>query len=260
MPRRSGPTLYEAMSRSAAGTAASRPTSTRRQASETERLAQPALLTPGSAVRVPVGYVWVLAAAVIAVVVGGYLIGRARGLEAGRIEGDRLRLAEVQASQDAALLREPMEDVTSARPAAGGVAGDAEPVGTVREPSRRPSARGTVNGEIRPSDVLLERRVPGKWYYQIITTRYDLAVEVAEAVSRVGEDLGLDAQVVPGETGGLAIVVLLPGFDRASQTDGDQERWRRDIRELGSRVVGKVSFGSSTERPFSDAFPKKYSP
>jgi hypothetical protein len=247
------------MSRSAAGNAVPRPTSTRRPAAESDRPVQPALLTPGSAVRVPVGYVWVLTIAVIAAVVGSFMIGRSRGFEAGRIEGGRLRIAEEQASQEAALLREPVAPVVSDGPARS-VATGSESARTVREPVSSPPAGGAGIAADRPSDVLAERREPGKWYYQIITTRYDLAVEVASAVSQAGKDLGLDAQVVPGETGGLAIVYLLPGFDKASLTEGDQERWRKNIRELGSRVVGKVSFGSSTEHPFSDAFPKKYSP
>jgi hypothetical protein len=207
---------------------------------------------------VPVGYVWVLSIAVIAAVVGSFMLGRSRGFESGRIEGGRLRMAEEQASQEASLLREPSETVVSDRPARNRTG--SEPAGTVREPASSPPAGGAAITADRPSDVLAERRESGKWYYQIITTRYDLAVEVALAVSQAGRDLGLDAQVVPGETGGLAIVYLLPGFDKASLTEGDQGRWRKNIRELGSRVVGKVSFGSSTEHPFSDAFPKKYSP
>jgi hypothetical protein len=259
MSRRSGPTLYEAMSRSAAAGTSPRPSSVRRAAVDADRPAQPALLTPGSAIRVPVGYVWVVATVVIALVVGSYTVGRSRGIEAGRAEMDRTRIAQEQAADVAARLREPADE--GAPPRSGRIsATDSEPL---REPGKTAStgpAIGPAAARDRPSDVLQERREPGKWYFQIITTRYDLAVQTAEAVSKAGADLGLDAQVVPGETKELAIVYLLPGFDKASSTSSELDRWREAIKEVGSRVVGTVSFGSSTEHPFSDAFAKKYTP
>jgi len=251
------------MSRSAAG-GTPPPSSVigRRPAPEPDRPVQPALLTPGSAVRVPVGYVWVLVTGVVALTIGGYLIGRSRGFEAGRAESARTLAAADQAARETARLREPGATTDPVRPG--------ERPGGTGEPGRWSGTTGTggvgtdpdgldrVPAGGRPSDVLAERRTSGKWYFQIITTTYDNAVATAELVSTAGADLGLDAQVVPGDTDQFATVILLPGFDKASMTDEDEDWWRETIRELGSRVVGKVKFSSTTERPFGDAFPRKH--
>lgn len=255
MARRSGPTLYEAMSRSAAAGTPSPSAAGRRPTSDPDRPAQPALLTPGSAVRVPVGYVWVLVIVVLGLSVGSFLLGHARGVDAGRVEMERTLTATDQAARETARLREPVVDQVPA--------GGRNP-GTPSESVRAADSGGGTRpspippADTRPSDVLAERRESGKWYYQIITTTYDKAVETATLVSVEGRTLGLDAQVVPGDTGQFATVILHPGFDKASMSDEDQDWWPRAIRELGSRMVGKVTLSSSSERPFSDAFPKRH--
>jgi hypothetical protein len=217
---------------------------------------QPVLLTPGAAVRLPVGYVWVLVVGVLVLTVGGYLLGRSRGIELGRSESTRTRAAQEEAARETARLREP---VATSTPTGSGdrsrppVAGDRPPMG---RPPVGGGARVDAGG--RPSDVLAERRESGKWYYQIITTKYDNAVETARIVSAQGAGLGLDAQVVPGEDGQFATVILLPGFDNESLTQEDRMRWRETIRELGSLVAGKVTLSSTAERPFADAFARRH--
>ena len=108
-----------------------------------------------------------------------------------------------------------------------------------------------VAGRSLPA-VQADRRESGKTYYQLITTRYDDAVETAEVVRAAVADLGLDAQVVRGENGRLASVILLPGFERRSSTEAERGHWDQRMRILRSRVAGKLKF--SGEQPFADAF------
>jgi hypothetical protein len=237
----------------------------RRAAAESDRPVQPALLTPGSAIRLPVGYVWVLVLGVLGLTVGGYLLGRSRGIEFGRQEAARTVAAADQAARETARLREPDIAVEPGR--AGGVpAGGTTSAGPPAGAGAMPITRTGSDAGGGPSDVLAERRESGKWYFQIITTTYDNAVATARLVSEEGRRLGLDAQVVPGDTDQFATVILLPGFDKASLTVEGEDWWRTTIRELGSRVAGrvagkaagKVKFSSTTERPFADAFPRRY--
>jgi hypothetical protein len=261
MARRSGPTLYEAMSKSAPA----RPTASapigRRPGGDPDRPVPPALLTPGSMVRLPVGYVWVIGVLVAGMVIGAYLMGRANGLETGRSEMSEVQAATERVARETARLREP-----GTAAGVSGVPAPAPATGTRRDPAGDVPIMSTAPGGLvvpggvaadpsgRPSDPLLDRRASGKSYYQIITTTFDDAMLTARLVSVEGASLGLDAQVVRGDTDRLASVILHPGFDLGKFTKADEDRWRRVIRELGSRVRGRLKLKSSSEQPFSDSF------
>ncbi len=259
MARRSGPTLYEAMSRSAAGSSSTAKPGRRSPGGDADRPSTPVLFTPGSMVRLPVGYVWVLVAGAIIAVVAAFLWGQARGEDAARKELEATWVPRERAAEEIARVREPEAD---------GRKSDAKTPMPAREvtagPSPRPTPRNAselpppppggvfqAKGATLPS-VAAERRESGKHYYQLITTRYGDAVKTAEVVRAAVADLGLDAQVVRGENGRLASVILLPGFERGSLTDAERRNWDQRMRLLRSSVAGKLKF--SGEQPFADAF------
>ncbi len=255
MAKRSGPTLYEAMSKSAAGGVAARPSSSRRATTDSDRPAQPVLLTPGAAVRLPVGYIWVLGIAFIGLTVGAYFLGHSKGMEAGRRDLQQSITVAEEAAVATARLREPGDRGVSGS-GGGGSEGsgprDARAGTSASSPSRPPAADSSP----RPSDVMVDRRQEGLHYYRLVLTNRTEAIKTAKVVSIEGESLGLDAQVAPGENGQFA-VVLLPGFDPKTASDEELARWPQVIGQLASKVVGKIRFKDS-ERPFSDAFAKRY--
>ena len=235
MPRRSGPTLYEAMSRTAAhGSTAPTPKGRRTASPEHDRPVPPTLLTPGSAIRLPVGYVWVIGIGVLALTIGAYLVGHSKGVAVGKVALQESRAAVDRVARETSRIREPE------------VAGPRVPDPLVI-PGGSPADPAT-----RPTDVLRDRRRSGTTYYQIITTTFDDARLTAELVSVEGASLGLDAQVVRGDTDKLASVILHPGF--RSQSEEDEDQWERVIRELGSRMVGKLKLKKPSDQPFSDFF------
>ncbi len=256
MPRRSGPTLYEAMSRTAAhGSTAPTPKGRRTASPEHDRPVPPTLLTPGSAIRLPVGYVWVIGIGILALTIGAYLLGHSKGVAAGQAARQESEAAADRVARETSRIREPEAAGTDESL-------DRFPSGAPRSSAEasapRTSARLVVPGGIpadpasRPSDVLKDRRRSGDTYYQIITTTFDDARRTAELVSVQGASMGLDAQVVRGDTDKLASVILHPGF--RSQSEEDEDQWERVIRELGSRMVGKLKLKKPSDQPFSDFF------
>lgn len=256
MVRRSGPTLYEAMSKTAASGTTPAPTGRRPAATESDRPATPVLFTPGSMVRLPVGYVWVLLIAAVLAMVGAYLLGHGRGESAGRTAMQQTLAAVDRVTQETARVREPDaagERSTAASPSPSPQDPVSTPSTNRGDVPRPPAGGGVVAAGEKPPSVLLDRRTSGKWYYQLITTRHSDAITTAEVVREAVADLGLDAQVVQGDNPGLSSVILLPGFDRRSQTDDERRNWDDRMRLLRSRVAGKLKF--SGDQPFGDAFP-----
>lgn len=206
------------------------------------------MFTPGSVVRLPVGYLWVMGIAVIALAVATYLAGHARGRSAGREQLARTMEATDRAEQETSRIREP---------SGGGTVGSAGSNGGAAESD--PARPGPSSAEMAVSapgeDVTAERRESGKMYYRVITTNRDEAIRTARLIRRVGVDLGLDAQVVWNDNPGLTPVILHPGIAVEDYTPQARARWNELILELGSRLVGEVKF---VGRPFKDAYASQY--
>lgn len=201
MVKRSGPTLYEAMSQSPA---APRATPGRRPRNpESERPAAATLLTPGRSIRLPVGFAWVGVLLVAGLMIGAYLLGFSRGERAAAASAATEDAARVEAAQEAGRVREPQSPLPVPLE---GVAGEADP------------------------------RIPGLNYWVVMRPRQDRADEVARFI----RGRGLDAIVVKSDTGGLPKVIVLPGFRPGDRSTPEVESLMTDLKRIG-REFGKAS-------------------
>ena len=241
MRKRSGPTLYEVMSQSPASPV--NRSGRREQVAEPDRPSTSKMLTPGSVVRLPVGYVWVAVVLVVAFAAGLYLLGRSHGAASMQ------RTLAVQAAGGMAttaresLLREPETSRRSVR--ASKVSGPRVVVAPVATPVAAPNV-----------DVMEDRRVAGHTYHYILYTTVPKARRVAEEIVSRGADLGLDAMVLQSDNGHSAHVILLPSVD--DRPDLTSDAWRGKISELGSRFVGDDEFEWNSRVPFHDYYQRTF--
>lgn len=250
MRKRSGPTLYEVMSQSPA-TPATR-TGRREPASEPDRPSTPRMLTPGSVVRLPVGFIWLGVVVVVAGAIGLYVLGRSHGEDSMRQTLEAQASGGVATSARESRLREPQD------PSIVAVGGE------VPGPSSRRVGSGvgtrasieTAVGGVSEVDVMEDRRVAGHTYHYILYTTVPKARRVAEEVVRRGADLGLDAMVLQSNNGRSAHVVLLPSVD--DRPDLTSEAWKQMISALGSRFVGDDEFEWNSRVPFHDYYQRTF--
>jgi hypothetical protein len=201
MVKRSGPTLYEAMSQSPAAPRAT--TGNRGRSSDSERPAAATWLTPGRSIRVPVGFAWVGAVLVAGLMIGAYLLGFSRGERVAETSAATADAARVEAAQEAGRVREPVSTLPGPLEAASG---DADP------------------------------RIPGLNYWVVMRPRQDRAEEVATFI----RGRGLDAIVVKSDTGGLPKVIALPGFRPGERSSPAVESFMTNLKRIG-REFGKAS-------------------
>ncbi|MBC03082.1 MAG: hypothetical protein CMJ34_07245 [Phycisphaerae bacterium] len=257
MPRRSGPTLYEVMSQSSPPT---RPTTPGRlQRGEVDRPTNSRLLTPGSVVRIPVGFVWIGIIAVVGLLALAFWMGSERGYERGRIVGDQVSRSMEEVNRTGGLRREPgsgqgaVAPVTPVEPRPV----DRAPVGSrsaetssgspaVPRRSGPPMPEGADSLD-RSIDVGVERRRKGWTYKVVLYTRLEFAREVAKSIREQGADLGVDAMVERSQNGRFGTVILLPGSPEPF-TEQQMIEWDRRIEELAERVADEPVWGG--ERPF----------
>ena len=201
MMKRSGPTLYEAMSQSPATPRVTPGRRTRNP--ESERPAAATLLTPGRSIRLPVGFAWVGVVLVAGLMIGAYLLGFSRGEIAAEASAATADAARFEAAQEAGRVREP-----------------------VSSPPRAP--QGSVGAA--------DPRIPGMNYWVVMRPRQDRAEEVAGFI----RGRGLDAIVVKSDTGGLPKVIVLPGFRPGERSTPAVESLMNDLKRIG-REFGKAS-------------------
>jgi hypothetical protein len=218
MAKKAGPPLYDVIR---AGSTARPPTdsggreSLRPTLAETSEPAVGTWLRPGRTVSVPAGYLFVTAAIVLLVVIGGYMVGYSRGKHDERLAFvDHLDpgLGDV----GRVLPRDPLE------------------IPPAREMVRRTDSAGLVpNKELRTplprdwDDVRSDPRVTGLWYFILVTTNEAGAVRLAEYC----RERGVEAYAVRASRSRLWQVVALPGFE--SRTDAQATALRQQINRIG---------------------------
>ena len=260
MPRRSGPTLYEVMSQSSPS---ARPTSSGRPSrAEIDRPTNSRLLTPGSVVRIPVGFVWIGIVLGLILLVTSYWMGSQRGFEQGRAEGQQVGRSMQEVARTSALRREPEAGSNSiAQVQSSGSQADSSPSRDVASGDAslpRKSALALPGGAEdldRTIDVGVERRQPGWTYKVVLYTKLEFAREVAESIRENGVDLGVDAMVEKSNNGRFGTVILLPGSP-GSFTEQQMIGWDRRIEELAERVADEPVW--SGKRPFPGHYPETY--
>ena len=233
MARRTGPTLYEAMSQSASASPSSGSRGNR--SAESDRPAAAALLTPGRVIRWSVGFVWMGLAGVIGLAVAAYLFGFSRG---ERVAGTRQAAtlsAKLEAASEAGRVREP-----------------AWTAGSEAENQPQTAAEMALSNPPKNGE-RVDPRVPGLSYWVVMRPRPDRADEVAAFIRENG--LGLDAAVIPSDTGGLPKVIVLPGFRSEDRSTSRIESMKDEILRIG-RAFGKQTGGKG--EPFADLYPETF--
>lgn len=224
-----------------------------------ERPGNSALLTPGSAVRFPVGYIWMAIVLMVGLMIGAYFLGSEHGREAGRAEAGMVENARVIAREEAGMLREvdgPSRIERRADPDFDPPQKSSTRISTPKNVSSGlPAMPEGARSLDRDRNLLVECRERGYAYNQIIGgIPLKNALHVAAEIRANGEDLGLDAIVVERQTRGSRVksgcVMLLPGF-RLPQSSSDKAAWKRRISEL-SRRLADDPFLKSDQTPFSD--------
>ena len=233
MARRTGPTLYEAMSQSASAAPSSGSRGDR--SAESDRPAAAALLTPGRVIRIPVGFVWMGLAGVIGLAVGAYLFGFSRGDRAAGTRQAATLSAKLEAASEAGRVREPAWSVGS----------DTE--------SQPQTAAAVAPSNPPKNGKMADPRVPGLSYWVVMRPRPDRADEVATFIRENGQ--GLDAAVIPSDTGGLPKVIVLPGFRSEDRSTSRIESMKDEILRIG-RAFGKQTGGKG--EPFADLYPETF--
>lgn len=174
-------------------------------------------LGPGNAVRIPVGFVLLAAAAILVLLLGVYMIGYARGERTTRKQYEDMILGSVPVSMstpDTGHL--PQAEVDQAG-------------GTVNAP---PGA-SLVSWQPIEVPAGADPRIPGHYYFVLDTTSNDRAVALANFCRSLQDD-PLEAYVF-GDKIFVRFVVVLPGFLTRTPSSPDvqsmairiEKAWRR---------------------------------
>ncbi len=248
MPRRSGPTLYEVMSQSAASTRTNVPSRI-----EPDRPTNSRLLTPGSVIRVPVGFVWIGLIVGVILLVSVYWMGSGRGFEAGRKEGEQVRRSMREMERASTLRREPSAGLgSSGRSASTSPQAGSIPGRTARTRVSAPAGGFSLD---RTIDVETDRRQAGWTYKVVLYTKLESALDVARSIRQNGSDLGVDAMVERSHNGRLGTVILLPGSPQPFTT-AQMNEWDLRIDELAERVADDSIWRG--ERPFAGHYAETF--
>lgn len=206
-------------------------------------------LSPGRAIRLPVGYLLLAIAVVIGVAIGAFIIGHHQGTDAARAEYD-----DALFGANGAGASRPIDPLAQTEAAGAGVLGaDTEPAPfrfespTPREANQDQTAPGAEHwGPLRS-----DPRQAGYNYYVLVQT----TAEGADRVARYCRKNGLEAYVLPVKNTPHWRVIALPGFKPADSLSAEVRRLREQIRRIGGQW--KRAEGGVTD--FGDAYPSLYS-
>jgi len=215
-----------------------------------DRVAAPS--GPGRFVKVPVGYVYIAAAAVLLVVVVAYMYGYSSGEQGARERSDQKRIDEANA-----LAALPEVDPLNAgklppslSPPAG--AGTRQPAGAGGNtgPAANVAANRTTDTDLGPAPGT-DPRQRGLNYF--VLAHVEPPYKKAEEMLAFCRSNGLDAHLIPDDTGKRRILIVVPGFAAG-------ERLTPAVRALESKIraVGLKWAAAPGNRDFMDAYPKKH--
>lgn len=212
--------------------------------------------TVGRSIRLPLGYVWMIAGGGLLLLILTYSLGHAAGgarVRAERVAELERRLAGEAPIEDP-LLRDGGLDLGGAREATGG----SQPAGASpgsNPPSDGARGKGSAEKGSKPTPAATavggEPRQPD-WYYLVVAhPRVEHAPQLVEFL----KSNGLDAHVVRDHNGVARKVIVLPGFatkaERSSPTF--TQLWDR-LQAAGLKWKSKAK-GNST---FGDAYLELY--
>ncbi|MBL0920841.1 MAG: hypothetical protein IBJ10_01795 [Phycisphaerales bacterium] len=207
----------------------------------------------GRSIRVPMGYVFLVVAAVIAMLFGAYSVGHSRA--SAKALADRR-------AQSAALLDEPAVADPLAQLGARVNPAGANPAPTQTRTAapapttqaQRPPAGPGPNQRAGTAAATVGRdpRVAGLNYFICARLREEEAVRAAEFLSANG----VAAAVTPADNASLRLVVATRGFSRDEMKGGEASALRSRITSLGR--IYKSQHKGPTD--FHDVYPEKHQP
>lgn len=222
-----------------------------------ERL--PVVLRPGHAVRMPVGYIWLAAAVIIAVGIGGYSIGfnqaqtqmeeqleQRQQAEWASIKDPTLTPSETQTSRPRPSASEPAGLPTRSQPSAVGANRPARVSGPAGATTS--AAGGARLVKVGPGDP--DPRTEGLNYFVVCHWR----VEEADAAAEFLASHGVAAARLLPNNRGLANVIALEGFTADELRSGRHRELEQEIKRLGRLYVQEHNGPGD----FSDLYPQKY--
>lgn len=210
-------------------------------------------LSPGRVIRLPVGYLIVAALLILALSIGGYMIGYKKR------EREEARLREQDLRRQFDDVRDPLADPQGRSGAAGTVPSTGQPV--LGSPERPPVASSSepppsaLSG--RPGRVTVVRqpgddpREGGKNYL----VAAQLALEEAQKAANFLAARGLEIAVVPVDNRSLTWhVVVVQGFGPGDWYGPGGKRLERDLQALGRQykrdLKGPVDFSDAWWQKF----------
>lgn len=170
-------------------------------------------LRPGRTLHLPMGYIFVSAAAALLLVMGSYMIGFSRGKAMQRyVQGEEAEAYLASGAGAAAVPRDPLE-----RPAQPALARENPLSSTQPSASRSRQEWGPVYSDPRQ---------PGLHYLFLLTTNRSGAERFVE----FAREHGLETYIIP-ENNRYFVVFALPGFE--SHTSPEAEAFREEVLKVG---------------------------
>ena len=216
------------------------------------------MLKPGSAVRVPVGYLYVTAAIAVVLVFGSFMLGYQAAQNAAERER-RLALTDGSAGE-AALLdplavgngsgTTPVDPGLSSRPQGGGTVTPADTPDIISTPARPRPGGDTGSGLPNAyfvGDGVADPRADGLNYWVVATQAEDEAKKIARFLA------ARNVAVVVARSGRDYEVTTLQGFARNPANDPEGRSLQERIRDLGR--LYRSSEGGATD--FADMWARK---
>jgi hypothetical protein len=184
--------------------------------------------TTARTIRVPLGYVFLAAAAVIMLIAVAYMLGHERGEQVARAVFEQEILDATRMASSGSVVRDPLAEPAETGETAAPGGGELEPTPPADDaatPADGARGWGPINSDPRQ---------PGLNYRVLATTRLDGAGRLA-AYCR---ENGLEAYVVGDDNSRLRQVIVLPGFERLptpSSPNPLAERLVRTVERIGER-------------------------
>ena len=225
MGRRSGPTLYEVMSRSAAASGRSTPSRQPHVTSESERPAASRLISPGRVVRLPVGFMWMGIGGIILLIALAFAMGYSRGNTTAASEARKIAEGLDERLREGSRVRDPLVVEQEQSPIPARVIDEAPKI-PIKAPRRAVQSRASEAGDYSPDE---DVRKVGMAYFFAETPLKGRAREIVQFI----RDNGLDAIQISAEDERFRQIIVLPGFE---PSDVNRKRQlRKQIIDIGEK-------------------------
>ena len=250
MTKRTMPALYEKMRTRPGAPPAELPA---RHVEPSPRPIKPAenptnWLGPGRTVRLPVGYVLLAAATMLALVIATYVLAFQRGRTVGKADIKSQMISDLNGSPESRVASDPLYEL-NANPSGSKAGNDSLSGANRRSAAKAPGRPASAWGPV-VVDARNDPRKKGLNYFVLIETQEAGARKVADFC----RSNGLETYVVPGKNDRRRVIVC-PGFEAAARLSPDVKALEDRIQEVGDKWK-KAERGNSD---FRGAYPYLFS-